>query len=61
MLRVERETLGKLVMALLGLRPGKKVNMTLMGSADYWTNKYSRGWGGDRLHAGLDRGEQGLR
>ena len=43
----------------MGLRANHKLNPTLMAQASYWTNRYSRGWGGDRLFLVAERSEDG--
>lgn len=45
-----RNTLGELVCGLLGQRVGRKTNLAMMANPGYWTNRYSKGWGGDRLY-----------
>lgn len=44
---VHRDTLGEMVCAILAVE--RKLNPALMGNPGYWTNRYARGWGGDRL------------
>lgn len=46
---LERNTLGELVAALVAGPAERRLNAALMARADYWTNKASKGWGGDRL------------
>jgi hypothetical protein len=46
---LERNTLGELVCALIA-GGDRKLNLVLVAKASYWTNKYARGWGGDRLY-----------
>ena len=46
---VQTDTLGEMVCALMGLKVDHTLNANLMAQASYWTNRYSRGWGGDRL------------
>lgn len=47
---IERNTLGELVAALVATGDDKKLNLVLVAQPTYWTNKYARGWGGDRLY-----------
>jgi len=54
---VHRDTLGEMVCALVAVE--RKLNMMLMGQASYWTNRYARGWGGDRLYLLGERSSEG--
>ena len=56
---VHRDTLGEMVCALMGLKADHKLNQNLMAQASYWTNRYSRGWGGDHLFLVAGRSEDG--
>ncbi|MFQ5505008.1 MAG: hypothetical protein ACE5F1_09470 [Planctomycetota bacterium] len=51
------DCLGEIHCAILGRKPGRKLNIMLMSNASYWTNKAGQGWGGDRVFL-LRRGRE---
>jgi hypothetical protein len=54
---LHRDTLGEMICAIVAAERGLKAE--LMGNPGYWTNKFAKGWGGDRLYLLGARGARG--